>query len=70
VSDEQRRGRAKGHRQGRSSAGGDRLHQAVRWTLELLAGAMVELTDHESLSGETVRRRLAKNDLKPWRRDM
>src|SRR6202795_4021959 len=39
-----------------------------RWTLELLAGAMVKLTEHESLSGETVRRRLAENDLKPWRR--
>ena len=25
---------------------------------------------HDSLSGETVRRRLAENDLKPWRRDM
>ena len=42
----------------------------ARWTLELLAGAMVELTEHESLSGETVRRRLAENGLKPWRRDM
>ena len=42
----------------------------ARWTLELLAGAMVELTDHESLSGETVRRRLAENGLKPWRKDM
>jgi hypothetical protein len=31
---------------------------------------MVKLTDHDSLSGETVRRRLAENDLKPWRRDM
>src|SRR5437764_8275859 len=41
-----------------------------RWTLELLADAMVKLTDHESLSGETVRRRLAENDLKPWRKDM
>jgi transposase len=41
-----------------------------RWTLELLAGAMVELTDHESLSHETVRRRLAENELKPWRREM
>src|SRR3979490_3169190 len=27
----------------------------ARWTLELLAGAMVKLTDHESLSHETVR---------------
>jgi hypothetical protein len=31
--------------------------------LELLAGAMVKLTDHKSLSHETVRRRLAENDL-------
>jgi transposase len=41
-----------------------------RWTLALLSDAMVKLTDHDSLSGETVRRRLAENDLKPWRRDM
>ena len=31
---------------------------------------MVKLTAHESLSRETVRRRLAENDLKPWRKDM
>src|SRR6202051_5125670 len=42
----------------------------ARWTLELLADAMVKLTRHESLSGGTVRRRLAENDLKPWRNDM
>ena len=42
----------------------------ARWTLELLAGAMVKLTEHGGLSRETVRRRLAENDLKPWRRDM
>src|ERR1700704_1843230 len=42
----------------------------ARWTLELLAGALVKLTGHESLSRETVRRRLAENDLKPWRKDM
>jgi transposase len=42
----------------------------ARWTLELLADAMVKLTDHDSLSHETVRRRLAENGLKPWRRDM
>ncbi len=41
-----------------------------RWTLDLLAGEMVRLTDHESVSRETVRRRLAEDDLKPWRRDM
>ena len=38
----------------------------ARWTLELLAGAMVKLTSHRSLSSETVRRRLAENELKPW----
>ena len=42
----------------------------ARWTLELLAGAIVSLTEHVSLSRETVRRRLAENDLKPWRKDM
>src|ERR1700733_9804748 len=42
----------------------------ARWTLELLAGAMVKLTEHKSLSHETVRRRLADNDIKPWRKDM
>src|ERR1700685_2970499 len=42
----------------------------ARWTLELLADAHVKLTAHESLPGETVRRRLAENGLKPWRKDM
>src|SRR5947209_587015 len=42
----------------------------ARWTLELLAGELVKLTEHERLSRETVRRRLAENDLKPWRKDM
>ena len=42
----------------------------ARWTLELLAGAMVKLTEHDSISRETVRRRLSENDLKPWRKDM
>jgi transposase len=42
----------------------------ARWTLKLLAGAIVKLTEHNSLSHETVRRRLAENDLKPWRKDM
>lgn len=40
----------------------------ARWTLDLLADTMVKLTGHESLSGETVRRRLAENGLKPWRK--
>src|SRR6266568_1273469 len=42
----------------------------ARWTLELLARAMVTLTEHEDLSRKTVRRRLAENHLKPWRKDM
>ena len=42
----------------------------ARWTLELLAGEMIKLTEHGDLSRETVRRRLAENELKPWRRDM
>lgn len=42
----------------------------ARWTLELLAGEFVKLTDHQELSRETVRRRLADNDLKTWRKDM
>ena len=42
----------------------------ARWTLELLAGEMVKLTEHEAISRETVRRRLAENSLKPWRKDM
>jgi transposase len=42
----------------------------ARWTLALLAGAMVRLTDHASLSTETIRRRLAENKLKPWLKKM
>src|SRR5689334_8196595 len=42
----------------------------ARWTLELLAGELVRLTAHASVSRETVPRRLAENDLKPWRKDM
>ncbi|MHA6824576.1 IS630 family transposase, partial [Ralstonia pseudosolanacearum] len=42
----------------------------ARWTLELLADTFVQLTEHEALSRETVRRRLAENDLKPWRKNM
>jgi transposase len=41
-----------------------------RWTLKLLAGAVVELTDHDTLSHETVRRRMAEDDLKPWLQKM
>jgi transposase len=42
----------------------------ARWTLELLADELVRLTVHASVSRETVRRRLAENDLKPWRKEM
>ncbi len=42
----------------------------ARWTLELLADALLRLTEHDSISRETVRRRLAENDLKPWRKEM
>jgi transposase len=42
----------------------------ARWTLELLAGELVRLTEHDSISRETVRRRLKDNDLKPWQRKM
>ena len=42
----------------------------ARWTLSLLAGEIVRLTEHTDLSRETVRRRLAENTLKPWLQDM
>lgn len=40
------------------------------WTMELLADEMVRLTKHEKLSSETVRRRLAEKQLKPWQKKM
>jgi transposase len=42
----------------------------ARWTLSLLADEMVRLTKHRSLSADTVRRRLAEKDLKPWQEKM
>jgi len=42
----------------------------ARWTLELFGRRHGQAHRHESLSGETVRRRLAENGLKPWRKDM
>lgn len=42
----------------------------ARWTLQLLAGEMIKLTEHAELSRETVRRRLKENQLKPWQQDM
>jgi transposase len=41
-----------------------------RWTLSLLAEAMVRLTPHRTLSAETIRRRLAEKELKPWQKKM
>ncbi len=42
----------------------------ARWTLELLAGELVRLTEHQQLSDETVRRRLHEKDIKPWQKKM
>jgi transposase len=42
----------------------------ARWTMDLLAGEMVRLTSHATLSGDTVRRRLAEVTLKPWQEKM
>jgi transposase len=42
----------------------------ARWTMDLLAGEMVRLTSHKTLSGATVGRRLAEMALKPWQEKM
>jgi transposase len=42
----------------------------ARWTLQMLADEMVRLTSHKKLSDETVRRRLAEVDIKPWQKKM
>jgi len=42
----------------------------ARWTMQLLADAFVSMTEHTSLSDETVRRRLAEKKLKPWLQKM
>jgi transposase len=42
----------------------------ARWTLALLANAMVALTPHARVSRHTIGRRLAENDLKPWQQKM
>jgi transposase len=42
----------------------------ARWTMQLLADELVQLVEHESISRETVRRRLAENDIKPWQKKM
>ena len=74
LSEEPRPGRSASYRARRGVAGRHGLLDPPagrkRWTLELLADAMVRLTEHDGLSRETVRRRLAEDDLKPWRKDM
>jgi transposase len=42
----------------------------ARWTLQLLADEMVRLTVHDSVSDETIRRRLGELQLKPWQEKM
>jgi len=42
----------------------------ARWTLQLLADEMVRLTMHDSVSDETIRRRLSELQLKPWQEKM
>jgi len=42
----------------------------ARWTLQLLADEMVSLTEHASISDETIRRRLGELQLKPWQEKM
>lgn len=42
----------------------------AKWTMRLLADEMVRLTPHDSLSDETIRRRLAEMPLKPWQEKM
>lgn len=42
----------------------------AHWTLQLLADEVVRLTVHESLSDETVRRRLSEVAFKPWQEKM
>ena len=42
----------------------------AKWTMRLLADEMVRLTAHDSLSAETIRRRLGELPLKPWQEKM
>ena len=46
---------------------GDAPDGRSRWTLRLLGQHMVELGHVESVSHETIRQTLKKNELKPWR---
>lgn len=42
----------------------------ARWTLQLLGDRLVALTDLETVSTETIRRRLKDKELKPWQKKM
>jgi transposase len=42
----------------------------AKWTLDLLAGEMVRLTSHKTLSRDTVGRRLDEMAIKPWQEKM
>lgn len=42
----------------------------ARWTISLLADRMVQLTPHEHIGDETIRRRLHDKQLKPWQHKM
>lgn len=42
----------------------------ARWTMQLLADEMVRLTMHESISDETIRRRMNEFEIKPWQEKM
>jgi transposase len=42
----------------------------AKWTLTLLGTRLVALTELESVSTETIRRRLKEKDLKPWQKKM
>ena len=41
-----------------------------RWTLNLLSDQLITLSELETISIETIRRRLKDNDLKPWQKKM
>lgn len=42
----------------------------ARWTVSLLADRMVQLTQHDYIGDETIRRRLHEKQLKPWQHKM
>lgn len=42
----------------------------AHWTMQLLADSFVSVTEHTSLSRETVRRRLTEKKIKPWQEKM